>query len=45
MSMLSIEECRKILDDPDLTDEDIRRIRDSLYSWLHRFLDQFFPVE
>jgi cyanate lyase len=39
---ISIEKCRQILGKTDLTDQEIEMIRDSLYSWLERFLDQHF---
>ncbi len=38
--MLSIEECRKILGKPELSDEQIVEIRDSLYCFAHALVDE-----
>lgn len=40
--MLSIEKVREILGDPGLSDEDIAALRDDLYAWLNRALDEYF---
>ncbi len=39
--MLSIEECRKILGKPELTDEQVAEIRDTLYSFAHAMVDEY----
>jgi len=39
--MLSIEECRQILGKPELTDEQIVEIRDSLYCFAHALVDEY----
>ncbi|MCA9356808.1 hypothetical protein H6784_04880 [Candidatus Nomurabacteria bacterium] len=38
--MLSIEECRQHLNDPELTDEKVEEIRDVLYSFAESALDK-----
>ena len=38
--MISLEEVREELDMPDLTDEDILRIRNNLYSLINKILDE-----
>lgn len=40
--MLSIEECRRILGDDKLSDEEIEELRDDLYAWLNEVLDAYF---
>ena len=40
--MLSIEQIREILREPSLSDEQIIAIRDDLYAWLNRALDEYF---
>jgi len=40
--MLSIEQIREILGRPDLSDAQIVAIRDDLYAWLNRALDEYF---
>lgn len=37
--MLSVEECKKHIADPTLTDEQIVRIRDDLYRFVEQALD------
>ncbi len=39
--MLSIDECRKILGKPELTDKQVAEIRDSLYSFAHAMVDEY----
>jgi len=39
--MLSIEDCRQILGKPELTDEQVAEIRDSLYCFAHAFVDEY----
>jgi len=39
--MLSIEECRTILGKPELTDEQIAEIRDTLCAFAHTLIDGF----
>lgn len=43
--MLTIEECRHILNDPSVNDEEIVRLRDELYSFVNRFLDGHFAED
>ena len=40
--MLSVEDIRRIIGRPDLTDGQILAIRDDLYAWLNRALDEYF---
>lgn len=40
--MLTIDDCRQILNDPSATDEEIERLRDELYRFVNRFLDGHF---
>lgn len=40
--MLSPDEIRRILGQPDLPEEDVLAIRDALYAWLNRALDEYF---
>lgn len=42
--MLSIEKCRQVLGDRaiDMTDEQIMKVRDSLYALVEMTLDQYF---
>lgn len=42
LRMLTIEECRHVLNDPSATDEEIERLRDELYRFVNRFLDGHF---
>jgi hypothetical protein len=42
--MLSVEECRRILKRPELTDEQVIALRDDLYAWLNRALDEYFAL-
>ena len=37
--MLSIEECRRILGQPAMSDEQVTEIRDSLYAFAHALVD------
>ena len=39
--MLTIEECRTLLGNPDLSDEQVRDIRDTLYAFAYTFIDAF----
>lgn len=39
--MLSAEQCRQILDDDSLSDEEIIVYRDALYAWVDRYLDDY----
>ena len=39
--MLSIEQCREILGDDSLTDNDVSDLRDTLYAWIDRFFDDY----
>jgi hypothetical protein len=39
--MLSLDECRTILGLPDLTDEQTREIRDTLYGFAHTLIHQY----
>jgi len=39
--MLSYDECRKILGRPELTDEQVEQIRDSLYAFAHAMIDDY----
>lgn len=39
--MLTIEECRRILNDPSASDEEIARLKDELYRFVDRFLDDY----
>ncbi len=39
--MLSIEECRAILGRPDLTDQQITDIRDTLYGFARTLIDEY----
>lgn len=43
--MLTVDECRQLLDDPDLTDEEIAQFLDDLRTFLSQFLDDFFRDE
>lgn len=43
--MLTIEECRKMLDRPDLTDEEIAEFLQDLRNFLRQFLDEYFREE
>jgi hypothetical protein len=38
---LSVAECREILGIPELTDEQVAEIRDTLYGFARVFLDEF----
>lgn len=38
--MLSIEECRMILKNPDLTDEEIEVVRDFLYEYFLLYIEK-----
>ena len=40
--MLSSDEIRAVLGRPDLTDEEVLAIREDLYAWLNRALDEYF---
>ena len=40
--MLNIEEIRQVLGQPNLTDEQVLAIREDLYAWLNRALDEYF---
>lgn len=40
--MLSIDECRRILRDDKLSDEEIKEMRNDLYVWLNEVLDEYF---
>jgi hypothetical protein len=40
--MLSIDQIRDILGEPELTDEQIIALRDDLDAWLNRALDEYF---
>ena len=40
--MLSIDDCRQTLGRPDLTDEQVVQIRDTLYGLAHAFVDEYF---
>ena len=39
---ISIDECRRLLKNPQLTDEEIEMYRDEMYELVNRFLDEFF---
>lgn len=39
--MLSIDECRQILKRPELTDQQVADIRDSLYCFAHALVDEY----
>ncbi len=39
---LSINECREILNNPNLTDEEVAAYRDEMYALANRFLDGYF---
>lgn len=39
---LSCDEIRRILGSPDLSDEQTLAIREDLYAWLNRALDEYF---
>lgn len=39
--MLTIDECRKILGDADLTDEQIEEMRNSLYCLSEHFINKY----
>lgn len=39
---ISIQMCRDVLGKTDLTDQEIEQLRDSLYVWLERLLEQHF---
>ena len=39
--MLSIEECRRVLGDPDLSDERIAELRDALHAFAVLFVDEY----
>jgi hypothetical protein len=39
--MLSIEECRAILGHPELTDQQVAEIRDTLYGFAHSLIDEY----
>ena len=43
--MLSIEECRRILEREDMSDEEIAEFLVNLRSYLSRFLDEYFRDE
>ena len=43
--MLSIEECRKLLDRPDMTDEEIAEFLQDLRNFLGQVLDDYFRDE
>ena len=43
--MLSIEECRKLLADENMSDEEIEEFLGSLRAYLSRFLDEYFHEE
>jgi hypothetical protein len=40
--MISIEEARKELNMPDLTDQEVTRIRNNLYALISRILDDLY---
>ena len=42
---LSVEECRKLLNDTDMTDEEIAEFLSTLRSFLNNFLDEYFQSE
>jgi hypothetical protein len=39
--MLSIDECRAKLGVPDLSDEQVAEIRDTLYGFAHTLIDEY----
>jgi hypothetical protein len=39
--MPSIDECRQILGKPQLTDDQVREIRDTLYGFAHTMIDEY----
>jgi len=39
--MLSIEECRSILGLPELSDDQVAEIRDTLYAFAHTLIDEY----
>ena len=39
--MLSVEECRRILGTPQLSDEEVAEIRDSLVAFSRLFIDDY----
>ena len=40
--VLPLEELRRALGRPEMTDEEAAAIRDDLYAWLNRVLDEYF---
>lgn len=40
--MISIVECKKILGDDDLSDEDVRMVRDALYSFCEQIIGKYY---
>lgn len=40
--MISIEECKKIIDGESYTDEEIRSLCDALYIFTEQLLDDYF---
>ena len=43
--MLSIDECRRLLGRPDMSDEEVAEFLDDLRHFLDQFLDDFFRDE
>jgi predicted DNA-binding ribbon-helix-helix protein len=39
--MLSLDNCRRILNFPQLSDDEVREIRDTLYSFVRVFIDDY----
>lgn len=39
--VLTIDECRQLLQKPNLSDEEVKQYRDEMYSLVHRFLDTY----
>jgi hypothetical protein len=42
--VLSLDDLRQILGRPDLTDKQALALRDDLYAWLNRALDEYFAL-
>jgi hypothetical protein len=39
--MLSVEQCRTVLDIPELSDDEVAKIRDTLYGFAHTLIEEY----
>jgi hypothetical protein len=45
INMLSVDECKKYLDDPSLSDKQVAELRDYLYTFIEQGMDFVFSVD